>query len=622
MSRCKLVSLGVIVACASPSPSRPHAASPTALAGPIATAPPFASPAPAPGPSASSAGWLEDLDALEHHMGRHYANLEWNQATAGRALDLVALDRSTRTALRAARTDVEATDALARFVQAFRDAHLVWSSPLPATDYDLRLTSDGDKVAVKLAGPDACELKRGDEIDTIEGEPALAQLASRLALGSSGNEARRRDTALRTFTSSPFAPRERLGLTVRRGGGAASCTLLPRTAATTSEPPPPTRTTPGEAACAAFGIAPAVPPALPFLFHPARHARFRPSSSAESDPASGILQLGAGRTLGWLRIPAFSNEAFPAVCARAWMQFRARLDRSCGDACRDEFLDRFLPQRLVETIADRLQALRRAGVSGTVIDITDNGGGTDWTSDVVRMVSQGPLLCPAVASVREPAAVDRLDRELAGQHTCDGAALDPRSRRALTTEQAWTQLVRDDAAQPCDLGGVFRGEPPSPSCSLLTRMRRSPCDREPAPPGAAKLPDACTVFQPRAASAKRRAVAVAPVYVLINRGTGSAAEFFAAVLRDNGAATLIGERTAGAGCGYIDGGSPITLSHSGMIVRMPNCARFRADGTNEVDGVTPDVVVPWTVDDLRQFDSYAEKILGNAGALFTPPRRP
>jgi hypothetical protein len=304
------------------------------------------------------------------------------------------------------------------------------------------------------------------------------------------------------------------------------------------------------------------------------------------------------------------------------MQFRARLDRSCGDACRDEFLDRFLPHLLVETIAARLKAFRSAGVSGTVIDITDNGGGTDWTGDVVRMVSTGPLLCPAVASVREPAAVERLDRELAGQHKCDGLALDAPSRGALKTEQAWTQLVRDDAAQSCDLGGLFRGESPSPTCSLLTRMRRSPCDRWPAPRGVTKLPDECTVFQLREASAKRRAVVAGPLYVLINRGTGSAAEFFAAVLRDNGAATLIGERTAGAGCGYIDGGSPIALKRSGMTVSMPNCARFRADGSNEVDGVTPDVVVPWTVDDLRQFDSHAEKILGSAGALFTPQRRP
>ncbi len=587
-------------------------------AAPAATTAPT-SPTAAPDPPLLRAAWLEDLDALEHHLGRHYANLEWNAAV--RTLDLAALDRSTRAALIAARTGVEATEALARFVGAFRDAHLAWSAPLPSTDYDLRLTSDGNKVAVRLAGPGSCGLKPGEEIDTIEGKPALEQLALRLPLGNFGNEALRRDTALRTFTSSPFAPRDRLTLTVRRGGGSVSCTLLPRTAAPRTEPPPPTSTTPGETACAAFGITPSVPPALPFLFHPGRHADLRPNAPATSDLASGILRLASDRTLGWLRIPLFSIQAFPGDCASAWMQFRARLDRACGGACREEFLDRFLPQFLVEAIAARLTTFRRAGVSGTVIDLTDNGGGDDWTNDVLRMMSTRPLLCPATASVREPATVERLDRELAGQHKCEALALDAPARRVLKAEQAWTQLVRADAAQPCALGGLFRGEPPSPACSLLTRKRRVPCDGWPAPRGVTTLPEGCTVFRPHR-SAKRRALVDGPVYVLINRRTGSAAEFVAAVLRDNGAATLIGELTAGAGCGYVDGGSPIVLAQSGMTINMPNCARFRADGTNEVDGVKPDVSVAWTVDDMTQFDSYAEKILASAGTLFTRQRRP
>ena len=35
------------------------------------------------------------------------------------------------------------------------------------------------------------------------------------------------------------------------------------------------------------------------------------------------------------------------------------------------------------------------------------------------------------------------------------------------------------------------------------------------------------------------------------------------------------------------------LKNSGATVKMPDCARFRADGSNEVAGVTPDVLVPW-----------------------------
>ena len=42
---------------------------------------------------------------------------------------------------------------------------------------------------------------------------------------------------------------------------------------------------------------------------------------------------------------------------------------------------------------------------------------------------------------------------------------------------------------------------------------------------------------------------VVKVVVTIDRDTASASELFAALLRDNDAATLIGETTHGSGCG-------------------------------------------------------------------------
>jgi hypothetical protein len=613
----RVAGIAGIVACAPPPPATATAASPAAPTAPA----PSPSPSPSATPSATAAEptrWLGDLDRLEHYLGRHYANLEDSRAAL--RLDLAALDRTTRSALTTARSELEATEALARFVGAFRDAHLTWSSPVPSTTYDLRLTSDGHKVVVRIAGPNPCGLKPGDEIDSIDGKPALAQLAARLGLGGIRNDALHRDAALRTWTASPFAPRDSLALTVHRGDTAVPCTLAPRAAVTEREPAAPTATTPGPLACAAFGIAPSDPPTLPFLFRPERHAELRPDPAAASDLGSGIVRLGPGRTLGWLRIPLFANEAFPATCASAWTQFRAHLQGSCDDACRDAFLDHDLPRALVATIAARLRSFRAARVSATVIDLTDNGGGVDWTSDIIRMMSPGPLVCPATAFVRDPATVKRLEGELANQRTCERPGLAPPARRALDGERAWTQAVLADAAQPCDLGDLFRGDPTGPACSLLTRKRRSPCDRPPAPPGA-PLPGACPVFQPSKPPSATGPRVDGPVYILINRRTGSAAELFAAVLRDNTAATLIGEPTAGAGCGYIDGGGRIALERTGMTIEMPNCARYRADGTNEVDGVQPDVVVPWTVDDLSQFDSYAEKIFTQAAALFPPPRR-
>src|SRR2546430_1310196 len=82
-----------------------------------------------------------------------------------------------------------------------------------------------------------------------------------------------------------------------------------------------------------------------------------------------------------------------------------------------------------------------------------------------------------------------------------------------------------------------------------------------------------------------------PLIVLVDGGTGSAAEQFAAVLEDNHAAIIIGAPTAGAGCGHTNGGTPTTLKNSGGILELPDCARLRADGSNEVMGIQPDVLV-------------------------------
>ena len=84
-----------------------------------------------------------------------------------------------------------------------------------------------------------------------------------------------------------------------------------------------------------------------------------------------------------------------------------------------------------------------------------------------------------------------------------------------------------------------------------------------------------------------------PLAVLVDGNTASAAELFAATLKDSGRATLIGSRSYGSGCGYTDGGIPITLKRSGVQLKVPDCVRLRADGSNEVAGIVPDIAIGW-----------------------------
>jgi len=233
------------------------------------------------------------------------------------------------------------------------------------------------------------------------------------------------------------------------------------------------------------------------------------------------------------------------------------------------------------------------------VDITDNGGGTDWVADTALLLSARELSSPAVARVREPATAKAAAEELKELESCG----------ATPAAMEWTRGFQAEAGQACDWRPVFqRG--PAPACSMLTRSRRSVC----RPSIGAGLK--CAALKPVPDDHREHGLRGAPVYVLINRNTASAAEWFAAVLRDSGAAMLVGERTLGAGCGYVDGGNEVTLRHSAVKVRMPNCTRYRADGTNEVEGITPDVELPWTVEDVGQFESYAEKALAHADELF------
>jgi carboxyl-terminal processing protease len=85
------------------------------------------------------------------------------------------------------------------------------------------------------------------------------------------------------------------------------------------------------------------------------------------------------------------------------------------------------------------------------------------------------------------------------------------------------------------------------------------------------------------------------VAVLVDGGTGSAAEIFAAVLQDHGRATVVGRRTAGAVLASwfyrLPDGGELQLSREDYTA--PKGRRI------EGKGIEPDVVVPRTLADLR-----------------------
>ena len=158
---------------------------------------------------------------------------------------------------------------------------------------------------------------------------------------------------------------------------------------------------------------------------------------------------------------------------------------------------------------------------------------------------------------------------------------------ALLTERLMSREQPRVAGPRCDRIGIWRGQAPCPV--LAEAGSRATLQGTGAWPG--------------------------PVLVLVDASTASASEDLVAWLQQNGIATVIGERTRGAGCGYLDGGTRTRFRASRFDVVMPNCARFLDDGRNEIEGIAPDIAIPMHLDDAQaQADMLAAALGLGTGA--------
>ena len=91
-----------------------------------------------------------------------------------------------------------------------------------------------------------------------------------------------------------------------------------------------------------------------------------------------------------------------------------------------------------------------------------------------------------------------------------------------------------------------------------------------------------------------------PVVILTSWHTGSAAERLARVLQQVAGAIVIGEQTIGAEAGLVTvaGGDGTTLKFGAQRALETNGVGFQDEG------ITPDIAVRLTLDDLRRCGSY------------------
>lgn len=314
----------------------------------------------------------------------------------------------------------------------------------------------------------------------------------------------------------------------------------------------------------------------------------RVGSESDAFPA-GLINV-QGTRVGVLRINIFVPHWTPQFCQSALTELKIPADQTCDAQCEDAILTRAY-EKLTNSLQDQIRALQAAGAKQLLVDITSNGGGSEWVEAAARAVSPRPLQSSQQGFVRGEHWA-RYWRELANKLR---AAAKTASRADRTRLLAWAAEA-DSARQAAEKSCVGQ-----PDCEWIVRTGFATGLVGSAPAGTFEGKAwGVDVFSP-SQYPYRDSVWHAPVIVLVDDRTGSAAEEFATLLQDNRAGIIMGARTAGAGCGYTNGGTPTTLANSRAVLRLPDCVRFRADGSNETDGVIPDVLVGMRAQDGSRF---------------------
>jgi hypothetical protein len=314
-------------------------------------------------------------------------------------------------------------------------------------------------------------------------------------------------------------------------------------------------------------------------------------TSQSGEFPAGIISVN-GQRVGVLQIGVFTANGFPALCQAALQELAVSAQKSCDDACGDR-IESWASSRLTVDLAAQLRALQAAGAASLVVDIAANGGGTEWAEAVARMLTPLRLQSESLGFVRgEHWAKAFADDEAALRRF---AAHETGHVRALLLTLAdQVEARRKTALTSCDSAPLWRAE--HPACNWLGQGFFGSGLLAAADPSQLRgKPWATLLFTPMEFPYDE-GVWHGSLIVLVDRNTGSAAAEFAAVLQDNHVAIVMGEAADG-GCGHTNGGTPTTLRNSGATLEVPDCARFRRDGSNEVMGVQPDVPISFAAVD-------------------------
>jgi hypothetical protein len=314
--------------------------------------------------------------------------------------------------------------------------------------------------------------------------------------------------------------------------------------------------------------------------------------SAQNPFDAGTVAVGDAK-VGVLRIGVFQPQGYPQLCREAVRALAIPADKPCHEGCQDKILT-LAYRNLTEGLERRVRQLKAAGATIVLVDISNNGGGSEWAEAAARIFSSKELMSERRGFVRGQHWAMQW-RELGETLRQSAKTASPEDKQELLGWAAQADAALAVAQAPC--------AETSAACDRLGAAGFSTGLVGAAHAGTFAGKDwGVDVFSP-AQFPYHDGVWDGPLILLIDQETWSAAEEFAAVLQDNRAALVIGARSGGAGCGHTNGGTPTTLKNSGAVLELPDCVRFRADGSNEVRGIIPDITIPIRAGDGAQFSA-------------------
>ncbi|MEP6619395.1 MAG: S41 family peptidase [bacterium] len=341
--------------------------------------------------------------------------------------------------------------------------------------------------------------------------------------------------------------------------------------------------------CAALNFAPYDRPifSLPFESLPG----FRLIADGIGTPfRAGILaDTAKSRSIGIVRIASFEENSDQGLCIKAWARddmwgLRGKLLRVP--------LRKAVEHDWYEALAGVLRTFQAAGVAGVLVDVGNNSGGDDSGDITARLFTARPVHSAALWMTQDSAtSAAYFDEELDALRTA--RQLDSTSQLAGSAQAAFLLQKGQLTQATCGMDWVWQTRRPwsGTTCRRLVAAGSAGGPLSYLSPDSIRNVNVARQLHWPAVVAPLWGTWRGPLYVLTDNKTYSSAEMFAAVLQNNGAAKTVGIRTGGDGCGFMNNPDPVVLPHSRLRFRVPNCVRMRADGTDEVAGVKPDIPV-------------------------------